>query len=793
MRADFVSMKNRLLYLLVFVAPIALGQSMPRFGVDSVNHTFFDCWYGQGDLVHYLDNLNDYTVYEGETTGEWAQSNQLIFSVSGNSYRQNRYYIDGYRVDSRFHAGSTQYRPNMLYHDLLLDNYQSKLQFLTDTARINFVSVKYNIGGLGGVSPGTKQLINLFHSSAIERELYPHTGLDPEKNRPHLLGAGQVEAQYFIPTSADTARFYRQHLYADFGCKDLVMLNQTGIYGMQKAWYYKVQGDGEIPLQHNPEDATMHYRFNIQNTEARGEEFYFNPDEWYKNLTYGAMLYFKSSPLKGKTRWTSGMTWETNETKHANQNFSRNLIDQDGEAFEPFVPDGQTHELSLAATVEHFFFPWLRLHYDGYNSAIFFQPNQKEIQNNIYWESMYGNEKEDLYTIFWQSNPFTSGILENTLGIEYKKALTRWFTLQANLDFTLDGILLAGKSIVRPNGQAQVALDFHPCRWFTGALNVGLYRMQFNIEDIHYLSSDYLSGEYRFSDGTLYRTTGGKYHKITSKAWQPNYFVVDIPLQFTFGRHEITVLSQYRKYFNLWTTRLQSDDNYLITPETYKMGDNWFVNTPYYASNLIKYTYNGKKWYVSLSWQSYQMTALATFGNGPLHNNIGVLSESTSDELSYVVYNNPDSRYAAVGRANQDKAYICRFMVAYNICRSWHIGMSFKFKDGQPFSNYYYELTQDEAGHTLVDLRNRRTKGINPADGNFGSRKDAFFNLDVNIRYRAFFKNNSMLEVQLYGYNLYDFATELTEFSIEENNESNRSSMSLIIPRGLWLSLKYQF
>ena len=81
--------------------------AVTRVGLDSVSSEWFRDWYQTTDLGHYLDNLNDYVVYESETTGEWNLGDRNIFSIAGNSFRQNKYRLNGMRIDSRTQVGST--------------------------------------------------------------------------------------------------------------------------------------------------------------------------------------------------------------------------------------------------------------------------------------------------------------------------------------------------------------------------------------------------------------------------------------------------------------------------------------------------------------------------------------------------------------------------------------------------------------------------------------------------------------------------------------------------------------
>ena len=59
-----------LIGLMVCLCAIARAEAFPVCGVDTTSSSFFADWYQTTDLGHYLDNCNDYVVYESETTGE---------------------------------------------------------------------------------------------------------------------------------------------------------------------------------------------------------------------------------------------------------------------------------------------------------------------------------------------------------------------------------------------------------------------------------------------------------------------------------------------------------------------------------------------------------------------------------------------------------------------------------------------------------------------------------------------------------------------------------------------------
>ena len=85
--------KTILLIMTICLSTLVRAEVFPYFGVDSVGSDFFREWYVTNDLVHYLDNGSDNVFYEAETTGEWNMPDQKLFSIAGNPYKWNKYYL----------------------------------------------------------------------------------------------------------------------------------------------------------------------------------------------------------------------------------------------------------------------------------------------------------------------------------------------------------------------------------------------------------------------------------------------------------------------------------------------------------------------------------------------------------------------------------------------------------------------------------------------------------------------------------------------------------------------------
>ena len=811
-------MTKRLLLLTFSVCLSAMlrAEAFPVFGVDSVSSTFFREWYLTPDLGHYLDNYSDYVVYESETTGEWNLGDQNIFSIAGNSFRQNKYWFNGMRIDSRAQVGHTLLHTDMERTDFALNYYEGTIRFTDDTLQRQSLSLTGNAGNLGGISPGTRQLINLFHSSGEERTMDSR----PISNRNHIIGAGIVDATFAVP--AYGKQFY-QHAYANFGWRSQTAFDQTGISGMYTKPYYTAQLDGELPLKDNCVLDHLNYYLVANGRGDLYSEFLYNANEIADLQAYTAGVY-ATKHFDNQGTLVSGLSWALSRVRHDSLSFARNVLDQDGEAFDPWYADANTNELNWSVQYDQPLFSWLRVHAEGFNSFIHFRPTTTRWSNTIYAQSIADASPTPLYQYDWISSPFSAGLLENQALVIAEKQLARGLTMQAHLGVSLDGILLGeGKSVVSPNWLALLGIHYKPCYWFEFGIVLSHNRMSYTLDEAKYLSNNYLNGEIRYSDGTLLATTGGKYHAVDNHLWmhQPSYAVLDIPIRFTFdkaGRHQFSLLSSIRKYYNTWFTSYtdgieanmfeqdglyywrEGEKQYTVGVQPMNlMSGRVGGRTPYYMSNVAKYTYTGKKWFVSLSWQSYLMSGLSTLGNGPLHNNIGVLSESSANPNTYKVVREGDMPYQGNSRLNQDKSFIARIQVTYNACKYFSISINGKFKDGQPFSNYLANV-RTEGAHSQVAIYNDDAKGINMANACFGKREDAFFNIDLRLTGRWWVRDIPF-RLDITCYNIYDFGTALTEYTFDNYNHptysywtntrgmesmhESRTSMSLCIPRGL--------
>ncbi len=779
------------------------AEAFPTFGVDSVSSEFFREWYQSGDLRHYLDNYSDYVTYEAETTGEWGLPEQMVFSINGNSYRWNRLYLNGFRIDSRFQSGSTWYQLNMQEQSLFLNQHRGTIDFVTDSLRASKVWLSNNMGGLRGINPSTQWLINLFHQTASQRN---QKGNDLS-SRDYIKGAFQGEVTYGIPYQGK--RLY-QHAYANWGQRYINTFDQRGITGQYLAPYYKVQLDGELPLPKNSVIDRLNYYVIYQQRSDLYSEFMFSEQEVATQKTHSAALYgtFRTDD---RSTLTTGLSYGLNNVRHNSPVF-RNLVDQDGEGFEPWYADGKHNEINWAVNYRYQIRPWLHLHLDSYNSLMLFKPADYQLRSTTYMQDFNDHMAYAYSTIEWTSSAFAGGLLENQLTLEARHRFNNIVELQGQLAATFDGIILREHSVVSPNYEMMVGLHLTPAKWFTMDVTLGNFRCRYSYEDMLYLSPDYLNGVVSYSPNgvplDVYKTTGGAYHTPAKGLQQSSYALLDVPFRFNWDgpntHHEFSLLTSFRLYYNQWTTQFAGSPNdygyydegiyyYDTRQANYQVvnmqnsdlfPEHVLINNPFWLSNVAKYSLQSKHVFFSISWQSYWLTGVSALGNGPLQNNLNALSESTANPNILLNQENP-GQYRMLGRLDQDRSFIARMQLGWNINDHWSLSVTGKFKDGTPFSSFAYARSGSQ-----IALYNVTTKGINLIDNHFGRRKDAFFNFDIHARYRTLIKGVPFA-VEATCYNVYDFGTELVEYTFESQLTGGlqRRALQLNIPRGVILSL----
>ena len=804
------------------------AQAQPVMEHDSVGAEFFANRLHTSDVVPYLQGISPHTVYQGNHTGRWSDADGLIFSVDGQSYRQNRYYMNGMRTNLRLTSGMSPYLLNMENQNLRIDPLRAALHFTSDTLATPYLSLGGNFGNLGGINPTTEGIVHLFHGTGVEGL---HKAVT-EHARQHVRVAGTMDV-------ATDVGGYRQRLLVHVGSRSLPCFDvdgQSESHPLYTARYFQMQLDGALPAPRGFSGAG--YFATVKGKDDGYSEYGFNKDEQPQTLVAAFTLYGQRSRAQG--RMTTGLTWGLNRLSRSNPEFSRNLADQDGEALEPWISDGTHHELSWALTARRNITPWLSFKADAWNSLVAFSPRQKEWSNLVYLQHCGESTATALYRYEWQSRSFAGALLENTFTLEAQRSYCQQrLRLKGVVGMSLDGMLLRSNSKVTPNLEALLELEARPWQWLTVGVQLQHSRMTYNVETMRYMSSRYQNGTVYATSATetrspekadyktLLTTTGGSSHHYASHLWQPSYFTLSIPIRARFGRHEILALQLIRKYYHTWHTSFSGGADaqgtwseasvtpematewgtdrqilpvYYVTPRSrdYEIGylpsglmGKGLKSSPYYLSQITQYAYHGSRLYFSLSWHSMIGASVSPLGTGPAVNDFGSLSETTALPATLSVLQNLDGKSPAVGRTDQDRAYIARIVLLWNATKHFAIGGTASWTDGQPIQLYRTFLnseTTSSAAHRDVSILPLCTRGINPTDGNFGCRESAIFHIDLHARL-AWRTAGHDMQLTAQSYNIYDFGNVLTEYCFAQGyTEGRGDNLLLTIPRGLLLT-----
>ncbi len=811
---------------------ICEDDSLMMRGQNNYSSGFFRDRLLHNSFESFIDNYNDFMIYQTTTHGDFNVPDQTVTSIQGNSYRWNKYYMNDFRIDDQVHPGSYLYNQDLFSTSFTIDLYSSAFEFTSDKHIGNSALMRYNVGGVGEYTKATEWFYNTFHNTALQAYFYRD---DMKNNRRHVKGEGVVMLDYNIKHKDQTLH---QHLYLDFGQRELINFNYDAHLSTFNENYVRAELTGDLPIRKNGFFDALKYAAAYSFRDKMNNEFYYEENETATNNRYSTSVY--ANKINDAYSLTTGFTFNLHSTKHNDLNFSRNHMDIDGESFEPFSPDANTFEFSHSLNFHKNLAPHLTLNAETYNSLIYTNPTTNRFTNNIYFKSLVNPEDDSwadennpfyrsLYHYEWESNNFATGLLENSVGFSYEKRLTKNVLFQSNLNVTLDGMLISDKSIVRPNWEGDIFLNWHPAKFFSIGLNASRKRVPFHYDMARYLSNDYMNRDIYFwndinqdqayqegEKGDFFQSTGGKFRHLDDNIRQPSYFIIDLPIVVKLAeKHVFTIETSYRKYYGQWQTEFEGNAedygyyvstqnletqvdaflfnkgkevNYVINshkPEAMNVDQNFaFIsNRPFALVNVCKYSYNGEKLFLSASWVSQLMINATNLGNSPQENNIEFYSDLGA---------NPNTHINQLGRPQQDRGYIARLLFGYKFNEHWKTSFLFKFVDGQPFSRYNTELVTDANGNSQMATWRYEPNSISPLYENWGKREHMGFNSELRVAYTAFIKN-AKVEFNVASYNLIDFAYQITANSFNVPTDDEQSSIEICAPRGLMFTTKISF
>ncbi len=822
---------KKIFFILLFISVLNIHCSWSQTS-DSLsfpsrkyaNEAFFEKWYLHSDFEHFIDNYFDFTIHQIETTGDFSQPTPYTFSIMGGSYKWNQYYFNDFKINDMYFPGSALHKPYLFDNNVEIDIYNSAIHFSSSSVNQQKALIQWNHGTLGDKLSNSDKIINKVtgHVSPYQR-LYG----TPIEYRKRVEDNVLLMLHNIIPTKYGDLY---QSIYVNKGQHKLTGFDYKGINSYFPENYMQFHVDGNMPVISKKLFDYNGYLFTYLERDQLFSEYYYGENETAKLKSINLSLYGSRNE-----QYTSGINLSFKNILHNTPNFSRNFIDIDGEGLEPWYADGNAMELSFNHKHQKKINTFFSIRAELSNGLMLFNPKQNTSSNTVYYQPSDTIYKS-LYYTEWQHNSFTSALFDNAIGVEFEKKFLSFIAVKANLDLTLDGFSVTGNTFLKPSWQFALDVAFRVLPRVKVTVLTGKKQIPFDADYIRFFSPDYMNGiTYYWQDangdrkfqadekGEMFTTTGGKYHAISNDIRQPYEIYLDVPIEIRAGKRSLfTITGQYRQFRDLWgitydkaaanygytindTINMYRADPAIVKPIYFlnngevnytavnnytalmKAGTNNasdLFNNPFYAGMNFKYEYQGRKLYLSASITAYMLVGFGSMGNGVLHNNVSVLSESMA---------NPNSYFNYTGRLDADRSYIGRLLVSYNINRHLTMAFQYKYKDGQSFNSFGVKNSTDNTGNSQIAIWNDNVKGDNPFTGQTSRREDCFYNTEIRTKYTFFIKNKA-LDINLTVYNLLDLGFQLAEATFEPiTDEGHRKAIDIQIPRGFMLSATFKF
>jgi hypothetical protein len=785
---------------------------------------FFDKIYLHTNFEHFLDNYHDYSIQQIETAGDFSQPAPYTFSIMGGSYKWNQYYFNDFKINDPYFPGSAIHKPYLFDNNVDIDFINSSVNFLPASTEQKAL-IQWNNGKLGDKLSNSDYIIN-----AITGHVSPYQRLygTPIEYRKRVNGNLTLMLHNIIENQK--GNLY-QSIYFNAGEHMLTTFDYKGINAYFPENYLQLHIDGNLPLIAAKLFDYNGYLFSYQERDQLFSEYFYGQNETAKLKSFDLSLYAKKY---GK--FTTGFNISFKNIEHNVPDFSRNFIDIDGEGLEPWYADENITAFSYYYKNEIKLNDLFSFKTELYDGLHFYNPRQQTSYNTTYFQSTDSNY-HSLYYTEWQYNAFIAALLQNSANIElHRSNASKTIALKASLGISLDGFSVKNNTFIKPGWLFAADLNIKISSFAALTIYIGKKQLPFDADYLRFFSADYMNGKtYYWKDANgdktfqpaekaaLFTTTGGNYHHLSDGLQQPYEIYLEIPITLKAGKRSLFTLSgclrQFRELWGITYDKPASAYGYYTQPQNVSIystdpvyrqiyfqnntevnyvavnnytslinasaGNTSFLReNPYYEGWTFKYEYRGRKLYLAASFTAFNLVGFGSMGNGVLHNNLSVLSETMANPNSYIYY---------LGRLDGDRSYIGRLLVSYAINKHLTMAFQYKYKDGQAFNSFGVKNITDNAGNTQIAIWNNNVKGDNPYSGETSRREDCFYNTELRGKY-SFFFDKKVLDINLSIYNLFDLGFQLAENTFSPaTDEGLRKAIDIQIPRGFILSAALKF
>lgn len=301
------------------------------------------------------------------------------------------------------------------------------------------------------------------------------------------------------------------------------------------------------------------------------------------------------------------------------------------------------------------------------------------------------------------------------------------------------------------------------------------------------LDPDHLSVERSLNDGTVTETPDGAHVRVEEGISPTDVYSGAIGARWRMSPH-LRLESQGIFKFYKDTMRLDLDGDpsaygrttdgvyyWQDGPTQYRL-HNVTDDTPLAFGLHLQLVYRVPEIrFLSIGFSAFNAVGRAPFGNGPNANDIGIVNFAGA---------NPNSRTNDLANLDSDRGFAVKANFGQNLGAGfWGIAVM-RFRDGTPFSFFDYHESEGQVARTYHSKRGSPLKAGRPLDG---PREDFHINLDVQLKWEGDMAGTAVTAYVL-ATNLFDMGNEIQEVN-GQDGIGGRSALEQQIPRALFFGL----
>jgi hypothetical protein len=514
----------------------------------------------------------------------------------------------------------------------------------------------------------------------------------------------------------------------------------------------------------------------------------------------------------GKLDLSLSLLLEKEELSPVEENFSKDLVDNDGDLTLPYGKTGEFRWGDFRATTLN-----VNLNYPV------IQPKQnRSLQVEAFADLRYSmlkgsEENHDFNALLFDNTPYLvaawidSGDYTNTnlnakAGLKISAKLTDSLSLLARVLVNHNRLSFDNSAnniaLTTPGFDAGVHLKLSKRK--NSHLLFAYGRLPYHIREnsnffleqqrpfgvlLHWNDTNGDLGFQPGEQGALFGYTGGLYHHVDENLSAPikerlllNFssrisrnFILNIKAIYKKIKNNLRV--RFHREYGFYENVNGYDFYFFDQPFTdYYLGSGGYEKDPFYAQ--FHFNFKGRRanrWFFSFSFMAHMGMGVTAFGNGPASSDIGILDESQA---------NPNSSINGFGRVDGDRGFVAKSYFGYYIAKRLFLAVSLKYRDGNPFAFFGSFSRNDQRIIYYQTIKAENEKGVKG-----GPREDYVADVSVKLSYRFRLLNREAV-LSLSFFNLLDFGAELSEYVY---SGGLRHAVELQIPRSLRLSLDWRF